>query len=74
MSAPVVTQFFDWLLYTPVHKGWYQRELPDGRILYWYWSGVMWHSGGFHDLDRAFIVSNFSPDQNLPWRGLAVKP
>lgn len=50
----------------PVRDGWYLRRMPNGEPVRSYFESPQWYAG-----KDAFFPS---PDQDLPWRGLASDP
>jgi hypothetical protein len=74
-KKPKLTKWFDGSV-KPVRDGVYQRSLVHSeRGLYWLFKDGAWRYGGDgtpNDVRLNSIAK--SPQQDLPWRGLAVKP
>jgi len=70
-----LTPWFDGSV-KPKRVGFYQRDdgFDDGHPCYWRWNGNFWELGGWFRIENCVEHDDRSPHQNLPWRGLAVKP
>lgn len=64
----------------PACPGVYERDFAEvdepESPLYCYWSGKLWFFGAFtpEDALMEWRSNEKSPNQSLPWRGLAEKP
>lgn len=70
-KKPKLTKWFDGSV-KPVRDGVYQREYING-IQYCLFKDQKWNAGAWEKA-QALHVYFESEDQELPWRGLAVKP
>ena len=58
----------------PTRNGWYQRRIMKFIFAYWYFRDGAWMLGGDPKPNPWWVGRAPSPDQSLPWRGLAEKP
>jgi hypothetical protein len=74
-KKPKLTQWFDGSV-KPVRDGVYQRSPANSEYgLYWLFKDGAWRYGGDgHPRHVRLGARAKSPQQDLPWRGLAVKP